>query len=124
MSALAGAIKTRLTGYAPLTALVSDRIYLPHLRQESVLPAVYYSLNSSTPQNTLQAETGLINDSWEVVAVGDSFASASQVADEIQGAMAPYGADFVAIRQAVSFTYLSDTGLYLLTSDYSIWANL
>lgn len=87
MSAQAAIIEL-LFGYAPLTALVGDRIYPGELPQGTVLPAVVVSHISTTPLTTIDAQApfSLVRSRVETTIIAKDYPGQQTVVAKVRGA--------------------------------------
>ena len=78
----------RLSTYAPLTALVSTRIYPMSLPQTPTLPAItYYRINAPTEHIMGETASSIERAGYRIQCWGTSYTSARAVAAEVIGAL-------------------------------------
>lgn len=105
-----------------LTSLVSGRIYPLIMPSGATLPAIIYTAISMRPQRSLGGPSLLYNTRMQLDAWAQSLASAKTLRDQIATAM---DSSLVEFRVGDIFhnpdLYEPDTGLYRVSSDYSLW---
>ena len=84
------AIRTILSGYAGLTALVSGNIYWLQAPEGTVFPYVTYGLVSQTPVHAMGADAGLEGPRFQVDAWSESAAGMEDVSAQIKAALQDY----------------------------------
>jgi hypothetical protein len=122
-----------LTHYVGLIALISTRIYINRIPQNSTIPCLTFQ-RISTPRVITQETRGMAGlayprfqfDSWSWV-----YVSAKAINDQVRAALNGYrgviinGADSVAIYAALiedeRYNPDLDAGLHRLSSDYIIY---
>lgn len=110
-----------LAGHAPLTALVSTRIALNAVPDQSALPLVVYAVSHN---RTLGLDNSLLADQCAIAVQcwADTATQADAVADAVLGAVATAAASTGAVVTERSTTFDPDIGLdaTLLTVEW--WA--
>lgn len=88
------AIFARLSGYAPLLALVpATRIFNMRRPPKTALPCVVFQQVSMQPYVALTATTGLARARYQVTSYGSNPDSAAAVASAVQAALADWAAN-------------------------------
>ena len=80
-----------LAGYAPLTALVSTRIYPDAIPEDQALPAVVYSTESAAPEWCLNNSIAATPYRFRIAAWGTTRTAAKAVGDAIVAALIAAG---------------------------------
>lgn len=83
-------IVAQLREYAPLAALVGQRIYPSTYPQNTVLPVVIYQQTSRLPEYSHDGACGAEESRFQISSVASSYSVARQTADAIRGAMRPW----------------------------------
>ena len=81
------AIRTRLLNVTAVTSLVSTRIYPQVLPQGCTLPAVRYSLVSSSRETLVGGVSGFADSTVQVDAYAETYLDAQNVAEQIKLAL-------------------------------------
>ena len=85
---------TVLAGYAPLTALVSTRIFPDAIPEDKALPAVVYSTEAATPEWCLNNSAAATAYRFRIVGWGTTRTSAAAVGDQIAAALLAAGVPY------------------------------
>lgn len=126
---VSNALYDRLSNYAGLSALVSDRIY-PNLAPQSVtLPYVVYERVSGTRIRALNADTDLASPRYQFSVYSNSYLEAESVIEQIRAALQRYtgtvGSPGVVIEdctiESETDFYDAQTELHERTMDFLIW---
>ena len=115
------ALRDRLVADGTVAGLVSTRIYAFQIEQDCTLPAISFQHIGDDPQNDLDGSTVVNNQHWEVDCWADSYSEASTLADAVEAAVLATGADFTAVRTDRGALFENQTGLYVITLDFSLW---
>lgn len=83
-----------LAAYAPLTALVSTRIYPDAIPEDKPLPAVVYSVESANPEVCLNNSIAATATRFRIVGWGVTRTAASGVGDQIVAALLADGVPY------------------------------
>lgn len=83
-----------LAGHAPLTALVSTRIYPDAIPEDKPLPAVVYSTEAAAPEWCLNDTAAATAYRFRIVAWGTTRTAASGVGDQIVAALLAIGVPY------------------------------
>ena len=83
-----------LAAYAPLTALVSTRIYPDAIPEDKALPAVVYSSESATPEVCLNNSIVATATRFRIAAWGTTRTAAAAVGDQIVAALIATGVPY------------------------------
>lgn len=120
-----------LTGHAPLTALVGQRIYWDEIPQSASRPCVVMHVVSSTPTYHMKGEDGLRSCRVQIDCQATTIASKWAVARAVEGLLSGYrgvvnGVEFSGIfksldRDKTERTTPDDT-IKIRQQDYEIWA--
>ena len=130
------AIYSRLSGYAGLSALVSDRIYPGEIPQGDDLPAVTMQLISTYQPKASGTNPTLSRPRWRMRSWGETMASAKGVAVQVKAALGDYtgtmgGAGGVVVQRVFFDNQGYEEPLYNpetkeitegVWQDYLIWA--
>lgn len=88
-------IKTRLSGFAGVTALVgaapNDRIYPVVLPEKCPMPAIFYRQIDSTRLQGPHSDPGVANVRMQVVSLATSYDAAKALAEQVRIALERYG---------------------------------
>jgi len=82
---------TVLAGYAPLTALVSTRIYPDAIPEDKPLPAVVYSVEAANTEVCLNSSVAAIATRFRIAGWGATRTSAKAVGDQVVAALRAIG---------------------------------
>jgi len=82
---------TVLAGYAPLTALVSTRIFPDAIPEDKALPAVVYSTEAAAPEWCLNNSLSATAYRFRIVGWGTTRTAAKAVGDAIAAALLASG---------------------------------
>ena len=85
---------TVLAGYAPLTALVSTRIFPDAIPEDKALPAVVYSTEAATPEWCLNNSLSATAHRFRIVGWGTTRTAAKAVGDAIAAALLASGVPY------------------------------
>lgn len=85
---------TVLSSYAPLTALVSTRIYPDAIPEDKALPAVVYSTEAATPEWCLNNSLAATGYRFRIAAWGTTRTAAAAVGDAIVAALLAAGVPY------------------------------
>lgn len=89
MATIEEVIYAKLTGYAPLAALVGERVYRIQLPQRATLPALTYRRVSTAAYPTRdETHASLERPRFQFNCWGGSYRSAREVAQELRAALA------------------------------------
>lgn len=123
---LGEALFSVLTGYAPLTALVGQRVFPGRIPQESATPALRYSVISGVPASSLSgahADTAK-GSRVQVDAYARTYLEARSVADAVQLALG----DLAQPTPGLSAWLLGErdlfddvTQLHCVSMDFNVW---
>ena len=130
---LAAALYAHLTADAPLTALVSNRVYpvtIPQANENAaVQPEVAYALIDRAHEYTIGAKA-LVLDTWSFVSVAADYDTAHQVNDALIAALDRYrgtmgGVGGVAVQTVQIMTSQDmvedvELGLFIVKTDFEI----
>lgn len=112
-------IFTALSGFAGLSALVSDRIYPLRLPQGGSLPAIVYTRVSGERVNNLDGEN-IQNPRYQVDCWAENYAGAKAAAAQVELAFA------ASTLQAVLIADRDDKDdtvkIYRVSMDFSVWS--
>lgn len=134
MAVLEEALLSYLTGYAGLTALISDRVYFMRIPQGATLPCVTFQRISTQRETTMQSSgaTGdLARPRFQFDVWGTTAAAVKPITDQIRAALngktgtIGSGAYVLTIRAALvdneDDEYNPEVNLYRSRSEYVIW---
>lgn len=76
-----------LAAYAPLTALVSTRIYPDAIPEDQVLPAVVYGNEGATPEVCLDNSIAATSTRFRIAGWGTTRTAAGAVGDQVVAAL-------------------------------------
>ena len=80
-------IFTRLSTDAAVSALVSNRIYPNHFKQQDILPAVRYTRISSVQYHTMGVDVPLERARFQIDVISDIYSQADETATAVKDAM-------------------------------------
>ena len=83
-----------LAGYAPLTALVSTRIYPDAIPEDQALPAVVFSTESATPEWCLNNSVAATPYRFRIAGWGTTRTSAKAVGDAVVAGLLATGVPY------------------------------
>ncbi len=83
-----------LSGYAPLTALVSTRIFPDAIPEDKALPAVVYGNEGATPEVCLNNDIAATATRFRIAAWGTTRTAAAAVGDQIVAALIAAGVPY------------------------------
>lgn len=83
-----------LAGHAPLTALVSTRIYPDAIPEDKPLPAVVYSTEAAAPEWCLNDTAAATAYRFRIVAWGTTRTAAGGVGDQVVAALLVAGVPY------------------------------
>lgn len=115
------AVYARLAGDAAVAALVAARIYPSILPQNPTLPAISYSRVSRSDPYSLSGRSDLRHIVLEINAWAETYAGSKALAQAIEDAMDADGLDIKAVQITDQDLYESDTKIYRVFAEYSIW---
>ena len=81
------ALKSRLTSYAGLAALIGSRAFPMALPENPTLPAVVYQRISGTREQALGGSTGLARPRFQVIVWATTYAQARAAATQVRLAL-------------------------------------
>lgn len=118
-------IYARLSGFAGLVALVSDRVYPNALPQDVTMPAVSWRRVTAERLRAMGADPGLVRARFQFDAWAGSYDSANAVREQIRLALERHGEAGPPVWQATFFLteidlYENATRLHHLAADYEI----
>lgn len=117
-----------LNGNGGVSALVGARIYPLVMPQPvPVMPAIVYQIVNDSPIQSLHGPTlGLRQARVQIDAYGANYAASQALADAIEAALdatSSGGGQCTAVRQGRRDLYESDTKLFRVSLDFSVWSN-
>lgn len=122
-----GAIYSRLSGYAALTALVGLRIYPIVAPEAASYPLVVFTKIANDKQQAHGGVTGLINPTYQVSCWADTASSVRSVADQVVAALQDYSGTLSSTEIQWSFydneseMYEPTTKKYHIAITFEIW---
>ncbi len=114
-------IRERLIADAAVFAVVGSRVYLDNLAQECTTPSISILLVSDAPQPMLSGQEAATNEQWQVDCWAPVYADAHALAGNVTTAMQGNGNGFTSVRTGRSVAHETDTGLYRVTLEFSLW---
>ena len=118
------AVYTVLSSYTNLTNLVSTRIYAILMPQDATRPALTFQRIARDRVNNLSdaGGNGVVRDRYRFIAWGETLDGVQDIADQVRLALKNASTlESVPLFEADEFE--SDTKLYSVVSDFSIWYN-
>lgn len=120
------AIYSRLTGYAGLAALISDRVYPGYLPQNCTKPAVYYEEYSGRYLQTNSGNLNLRDTSFRVYSVADTYSEMKAVSKQVEAALERWNQSSPVVVvdcfiESTSDFYVDDMEEHLSEVDITIW---
>ncbi len=109
-----------LSGHAPLTALVSTRIYPDAIPEDKALPAVVFSRAGTDPVFTVHGLAVAETVRFQIAAWGATRTAAQTAADAVQGAL--NAAKFPPVNRSSAFD--GELGLYADVVETDWFTNL
>lgn len=119
-------MKSRLDGFAGLSALVTARIYPLVLPQKPALPAVTYQRIDGPRMSGMTAEHGIATPRVQVDSYAATYASAKAVAKQVRLALQRWAGVEAAVTVLDSFLdgdrdlYDDEVEAYRVSADYII----
>jgi hypothetical protein len=118
-------IFARLDGFAGLTALVADRVYVGILPQDVALPAVSWRRVTGDRLRAMVADPGLVRARFQFDAWAETYLAARDVREQLRLALERWSDAGPPAVQATFFLseidlYEDDTELHHLSCDYEI----
>lgn len=86
MATASGALYSRLSGYANLTALVSDRIYPGRIPQEKGPPSVAYLRTDEDSEQAMAVDTDIDETLFEITSFGETYDACEAVHEQVRAA--------------------------------------
>lgn len=115
------ALYTRLTTYAPLTALISTRTYPVVAPQGTTLPYCVYRKVSPGRRYTMDGYAGIQRPRMQVSCYGATYGQAKGVAAQLIAAVESWaGVESAWVENEVDF-YDKDTNTYHVPVDFFAW---
>lgn len=85
MAEIREAVAARLKGFAPLAALVGDRVYPKKLPQNAAMPAVVYFVAGNAKSSSMGVDDDWARPRFQIDIYADGYSSAAAVAAAIAG---------------------------------------
>ncbi len=120
-------LMTYLLAQSAITAIVSDRIFFVKADQSVETPYIVITKVSGVREHSHDGSSHLAHPHFQLSIFSDTYSSCKSVATVLQTALQGYsGAMSDATAQAVFYenetdTYESDTSLFQVILDYTIW---
>lgn len=124
MASLQESINAALAASAPLTALVSDRIYPGEIPDdEATTPWLFYSVPEETPVDDLD-DSGSVSAQFEFHALADTYAAAKAVIEAVKGTLeAMQGGQVTQAFWRGTSDESTEVG-YHLVARFDVWGQL
>lgn len=116
-------LRTHIGGHAPISALIGARFHPDLLPQETVIPAVVYSVVFDNPQTDLDGADGeLSNIRVQLDAYARNKSDAMALRNAIRSRMKTAASGFKSVPlNAGQSIYEPDTKLYRYMMEFSCW---
>lgn len=111
-----------LSSYTDLTDLISTRIYSILMPQDATRPALTFQRIARDRENTLSdaGGNGVVRDRYRFTAWGATLDECHDIADQVRLAL-KNATTLESVPVFEADEYESDTKLYSVVSDFSIW---
>lgn len=121
------ALYTRLSGYAGLSALVSNRIYPAPIPQNATYPLCTYQEIDRIPIHVMGGTAGIVHIRYQIDSWATTLAAAKAVAAQVEAALDNYAgtSDSVVIKNCFldlgqSSPYSDEEGVHRYIQDFLI----
>lgn len=112
-------IQTQLFSLLSGATTAGTRVYPLTGPDTPVKPYIVYQRVSASSENVLDGDSGLTNTRMQIDVYSTTYGEADTIANQIDALMAAWALQNVSILNQDG--YESDTKLFRVTSDYSIW---
>lgn len=118
---------TFLLAQSGVTALVSDRIYFVRADQDVETPYIVVTKISGVREHSHDGSSELAHPRFQISVFGTTYSSCKSVTAAVQAALQGYKGAMSDVTVGAVFydnetdTYESDTGLFQIITDYTIW---
>ena len=107
-----------LTGFAPLAAIISDRVYYMVAPRDALRPYAVYNILGAVPDGYLDEENDLDRRTIQLNAYADTAEQARAIIKQSRKAMKAQ--NYACIAEPFS-DYEDTTKLYHFVADFSLW---
>lgn len=116
---------SRLSGFAGLNALISNRVYPTVIPQNSPLPVVSYRRISTTRESAMGSDTGIARARFQLDSFAESFSAVRPVAEQVRAALQRWRNNSGTVVQdsfilSEDDDYDHETKLYRVMQDFEV----